>query len=230
MIFMLENDRTVSSRHRISGNICGILMLITAYLLTRKFGGLAVMTDAAAFFPEKWTEYLLVTFPAHSFGIVSGVLLLLTTLLLPAPETLSKRSVTALLWSIGLLFAALPGCFAAGTDWDFAFPEVANIAGIGAWALAAGRLISFDEIWGKRLAAAFLIGALVTACNGYWQYFFGFEEMKLFVAEQQRLGIEIPEPLIKKLADPRITSTMASSNALAGILLPALILVIFFAR
>ena len=40
---MLENDRTVSSRHRISGNICGILMLITAYLLTRKFGGLAVV-------------------------------------------------------------------------------------------------------------------------------------------------------------------------------------------
>ena len=58
--------------------------------------------------------------------------------------------------------------------------------------MAAGRLISFDEIWGKRLAAAFLIGALVTACNGYWQYYFGFEEMKLhriearFIQENER--------------------------------------------
>ena len=100
--------------------------------------------------------------------------------------------VCALLWSIGLLLAVLPGVFAPGAEVNFAFVEFSNIAGIAAWALAVWQFHCAAPQWTRRMAAAFMIGVIITAINGYYQYFFGFDVMKNFLQSQLEAGIHPP--------------------------------------
>ena len=136
--------------------------------------------------------------------------------------------VCALLWSIGLLLAVLPGVFAPGAEVNFALVEFSNIAGIAAWALAVWQFHCAAPQWTRRMAAAFMIGVIITAINGYYQYFFGFDVMKNFLQSQLEAGIQVPESIQIKLTDTRITGFMASPNALAGALLITLPLLFYF--
>ena len=56
---------------------CGLLFVLSAFLLPLKWGTLAAMPEAAGFFPEEWIDYWHITWTAHSFGVWSGILLLL---------------------------------------------------------------------------------------------------------------------------------------------------------
>ena len=208
--------------------LLGILMVFTAFLLPLKLGTLASMTEAAGFFPADWLDYWHITWPAHAFGIISGILLLLTSILTGGACGKRLPALFAGLWSIGMLLAVLPGVFAPGREINFAEAEFSNFAGIAAWTLAVWHLHCAAPSWTKRMAAAFMLGVLITAVNGYYQYFFGFAEMKAFAEAQTAAGIQIPEALLLKLTDTRITSFMASPNALAGAVLITLPLVFYF--
>lgn len=209
----------------------GALMVLTAFLLPLKWGTLAAMTEAAGFFPANWSDYITITWAAHSCWIWSGMLLAAALFCLPG--NFSWRSpvgIMALLWSVTVIIAALPGCFAPGRDVDFAVGEFSNIAGIAAWSLAVGRLRETAPRWLGRMAAALLAGTLIAAIYGYYQYFWGFEELKSFIAKQIADGINVPEAIRLKMADTRITSFLASPNALAGMILITLPLIFYFGR
>lgn len=210
----------------------GILLTVTAFLLPLKWGTLATATEAAGFFPVDVTAYLTITWPAHSFGVWSAFLLLMTMSVLPCRrwELRSPGMVTVLLWSVALTAAVLPGCLAAGRDVDFAWGELANTAGVAAWVLALGILQSVDPRWLKRSAAAFMTGVIIAACYGYYQYFFGFAELKAFLENQQADGINVPEAIRLKMADTRVTSFLASPNALAGVILITVPMVFYFSK
>ena len=208
--------------------LCGMLFVFSAFLLPLKWGTLASMSEAAGFFPESWIDYWYITWPAHSFGLWSGILLLLILISGGRASCRNIPALFALLWSAGLLLAVLPGMFAPGAEPNFAFVEFSNIAGIAAWSLAVWRFHCAAPQWTRRMAAAFMLGMLITAVNGYYQYFFGFEVMKEFLQSQLDSGIQVPEAIQIKLTDTRITGFMASPNALAGALLITLPPVFYF--
>lgn len=207
---------------------CGLLFVLSAFLLPLKWGTLAAMPEAAGFFPEEWIDYWHITWTAHSFGVWSGILLLLVTVTTGGASGRKLPAWFAALWSAGLLLAVLPGVFAPGAEVNQAFAELANFAGIAAWVLAVWHLHCAAPQWTRRMAAAFMLGVLITAVNGFYQYFFGFEVLKEFLQKQIEAGIQVPEAIQLKMADTRITSFMASPNALAGALLITLPLVFYF--
>ena len=67
--------------------------------------------------------------------------------------------------------------------------------------------------------SALIAGGAATACYGWYQHFVTLDEMRRFAAEQEAAGIPLSEGMQLKLTDPRIFSTLASSNALASLLL-----------
>ena len=207
----------------------GIFILITSFLLPLKFSGLSAMSEAAGFFPESISSYLYITFPAHSAGIFSAIALVLTIIALPDVNWKKLCLFTGILWSIVWVAATLPGFYGSGVDPDMAAGEFANAAGIAAWSAALWLLFNSDPRWGRWCTQAFFAGMIITALNGYWQYFAGFEEIRKFVAEEQAKGVVLSEAMRHKLADTRIFSFAASSNALAGLLLSTLPVGCFFA-
>ena len=208
--------------------LCGILFVFSAFLLPLKWGTLASMSEAAGFFPELWLDYLHITWAAHSFGLWSGIMLIAALIASGGRSCRKLDGVCVLLWSVGMLLAVLPGVFATGAEANFAFVEFSNIAGVSAWALAVWQFHCAAPQWTKRMAAAFMIGVIITALNGYYQYFFGFDVMKNFLKSQLEAGIQVPEAIQIKLTDTRITGFMASPNALAGALLITLPSVFYF--
>jgi len=207
----------------------GVFAVIFSFCLPLKFAGLTAISEAAGFFPETVSSYLLITFPAHSAGVFSALLLLLTIMALPDADLKKNCLVPAILWSIVWVAATLPGFSGSGADPDIAMGEFANAAGIAAWSASLWLLFSNDQHWGKWCAEAFFAGMLITALYGYWQYFAGFEEIRKFVAEEQAKGVILSDAMRHKLADTRIFSFAASSNALAGLLLSVLPVGCFFA-
>ena len=102
----------------------GIIMTVLTFLLPLKWGTLAAMTEAAGFFPEHVGDYLTITWPAHSFGIVSGAMLLLLGIAAwnRIGKVTNSSAICCALWSAGLLLAVLPGYFAFGADRDTRTP------------------------------------------------------------------------------------------------------------
>ncbi len=211
-----------TGRHApLTERLAGILIGLTAFLLPLKFGTLAVLPEAASYFPDGWFPYLVISWPAHSFGLVSGVLLLLALAVFPAPEMKSASGRTAWLWGLGLPLAALPGFLAAETP-DYAAGEFSHIAAFAAYVWAAGLMLKRRPEWRDALLYSFAAGALCTGISGLYQYFYGFQEMRDFLAEQLAAGREISPVLQAKIADTRVYATFVSCNALAGFLVLAL--------
>ena len=208
----------------------GWLLTAMAFLLPCKVGTVAVITDAAGFFPPEWIDYIWITWPAHSFGIFSGVLLILAVIAKGRDfrRNNPQRTLFIWLWGVGIFAAALPGYLGKDVDKIMAFAQCVHFAGIGAWALAAGLFLESFPRWGRRMAAGFLVGSIWVAVGGYHQYFFGFAEMREFVDKLQAQNVPVQDSLVKKLADTRISGVLSSSNALSGLLLIAMPLAFYF--
>ena len=195
--------------------IVGMTMTALVFLLPLKFGGLAAMPETGGFYPDDLFSWIFVTFPPHSLGIFGALTLTLTLFAVRRP-TRAAAGMT-ILWCIIPTLAALPGIRYGYADESWG--EISNLLGIGAFGGAAGLLISADRLWGRRFAAALLLGGLTTAVCGIHQYFYVLEELRQFTAERMKNGAEISVALQDKLKDPRIFATMASSNALTSMML-----------
>lgn len=193
----------------------GTVLTLLAFLLPLKFGGLAVMPEAGGFYPTEWSSWLVVTFPPHALGLCSGAALALTLAAARPPTARSAKFI--LLWCVLPTLAALPGLRHGWSDESWG--EVSNLLGIGAFGAAAALQSAADARWGKRFAGAFLLGGMFCAVYGVYQFFYGLDELRAFTAEQIASGVDVPESLRRKLADPRIFSTMASCNALTSLML-----------
>ncbi|MCI5780075.1 MAG: hypothetical protein MR051_09755 [Lentisphaeria bacterium] len=195
--------------------ITGTVLTLLAFLLPLKFGGLAVMPEAGGFYPAEWSSWFVVTFPPHSLGLISGAVLALT--LASARISTARPAGFILLWCVLPTLAALPGLRHGWSDESWG--EVSNLLGIGAFVAAAALQTAADVRWGRRFAGAFLLGGMFCAVYGVYQFCWGMDELRAFTAEQIAAGADIPEAIRRKLADPRIFSTMASCNALTSLML-----------
>lgn len=212
-------------RRKLDGSAVFLTTLLI-FLLPLKFGGLAAMPETGSFYPEDLFSWLHITYPAHSLGIAGAAILAFAVL--SSSRTLpGKIAVFIPVWSILPLAAALPGIIRGYAGENLG--ELANLAGIGTFSAAASLLIAEKKERGKLFAAAFLLGGLVCAVYGIFQHFTGLDELREFVAEQMRQGVAVSDAMRLKLSDPRIFSTMASSNILASLLLMIIPLAVYFA-
>ena len=99
----------ISGSRRLLQNMAGWFVVLLAFLLPLKFGSLAVMPEAAGFFPEDWFSWIIINWPANSFGIFSGMALLAVLAAFGVPEFSTLRGITALLWCFALPLAGLVG-------------------------------------------------------------------------------------------------------------------------
>ena len=210
----------------------GWSVVALVFLMPLKFGSISVMPEAAGFFPEDLFSWLIVNWPAHSFGLFSGAALLLTLAAFRIPDLLSCRGITMLLWCIGLPVAGLAGFINTPASF-YAEGELYHLLGISAFCAAVFLILSGreQENWKRRLAGAFTAGIFLLCVSGLRQYFQGFEEMRNFIAQQEQQGVAVNGVLRAKAADNRVYSCMVSANVLAGFLLLCLpFAVVMFCR
>lgn len=199
---------------------CAGYLIGLTFLLPLKFGSLAVLPEATSFYPGDLFSWLIINWPAHSFGIFSGVALF-AALVVFAPGMRPLRTsggATALLWSFGLVLVSLIGWINAATI-DYAVGETIHLAGIGAYVLAV-RLWLWNRPEERRwFCAALAAGACWLIYSGLSQYFVGFAETREFVEKQIAEGIPISHVMVAKINDDRVFATFVSCNVLAGYLL-----------
>ncbi len=196
--------------------LTGVLLVLGTFLLPLKFGSLAVMPDASGFLDVSWAAWSIISWPAHTFGIFSGLLLLAALFGCGLPHRRGWGTVSALLWTAGLPLAALLG--GRGTP-DFVFGAVSHFFAVGAFAGGAALLFSRAPRWWRPAVIALAAGVLLTCLCGTYQYFIGMAATRAYVAQQQAEGVRINPVILARLADNRVYGPMVSCNALAGFLL-----------
>ncbi len=199
---------------------CAGYLIGLTFLLPLKFGSLAVLPEATSFYPGDLFSWLIINWPAHSFGIFSGVALF-AALVVFAPGMRPLRTsggATALLWSFGLVLVSLIGWINAATI-DYAVGETIHLAGIGAYVLAVRLWLRNRPEERRWFCAALAAGACWLIYSGLSKYFVGFAETREFVEKQIAEGIPISHVMVAKINDDRVFATFVSCNVLAGYLL-----------
>ena len=186
------------------------------FLLPLKFGGLAVMPESGGFYPENLTDWLYITWPPHSLAFFGTVLLIMATAVYREKLKL-KLSLFALAWSVFPALAVAGGVIRG--DWVLALAEWSLLLGCGTVIAAAALILNKEPDRALLFVGAVLAGTVFTAFLGWDQHLFSLDEMRRFVAEQEATGIPVSESMRLKLTDPRVFSTLASSNALASLLM-----------
>ena len=201
-------------------------MTLWLFLLPLKFGSMAVIPEIGGFYPLEWTDYFYTSMPVYSLGILGSAMLLLAVWVRKTPCTANLQKLV-FIWAILPFLAALPGIINGFRDESSG--ELANLAGMGSFMAASAILGSGDEKNTKYFSAALLLGGLTAAGYGFYQYFYGLDELRNFAEEQYSQGIVLSEAIRLKLTDTRIFSTMASSNTFASLLLMITFPALFFA-
>ncbi|MBE6375370.1 MAG: hypothetical protein E7050_02790 [Lentisphaerae bacterium] len=201
--------------------ICGILCGILLFLLPVKLGGLAVMPESGGFFPEFFIDWLFITWHPHSLAYFSCALLLLTLIAYGA-ELSGKMRIFVLLWGIVPSLAVIPGILRG--DNILALGEISLLSSCGALIAAAGIILKNRPHCAGIFAGSVVAGGIITAFYGWYQHLVVLDEIRRFAAEQEAMGIPVSEAMQLKLTDPRIFSTLASSNILASFMLMLLVI------
>ena len=186
------------------------------FLLPLKFGGLAVMPESGGFYPENLTDCFFITWPPHALAYFGSALLVMAVIAYREKLNL-KLSLFALVWSILPALAVIPGVIRG--DWIIALAQWSLLLGCGSVIMAASIILNKEPEKGRLFIGALLFGSVFTAFLGWDQHLYSLDEMRKFVAEQEALGIPVSESMRLKLTDPRVFSTLASSNALASLLM-----------
>ncbi|MCQ2380023.1 MAG: O-antigen ligase family protein [Victivallaceae bacterium] len=212
-----------AKRQTVGSAILETLVFVSCMLLPLKFGSIAAMPEIPAFYPDCWTGYLQVTFPAHSFGILSGTLLLVAAvrmLFCGKPVPSGRFMAVSLLFGVGLPVLTSIGCVSTQIPYIARY-YLNHFCGAGCLALALWLAAGDIDDFGSTVCGGLGTGALAVSLLGLQQYFVGFAATRAFVARQMQSGAVISEAVLAKLADGRVFATMTSANVLAGFLLLA---------
>ena len=200
--------------------ICAYFFIALTFLLPLKFGSLAAMPEASGFFPKDIFSWLIINWPAHSFGLFSGAGLVLTAIFFPLKKSLKNPlSITVLLWGCLIPLVTFLGWRSSFPSY-IAFNQTIHFAGVAAFILAVYLILQYEKNLVKYFSFALTFGVLITCFEGLRQYFFGFEVMKEYIAQQAMYG-NISTSIKAKVLDTRVYSTMVSANILGGFLLLA---------
>lgn len=204
-----------------------LLTALFLFLLPLKFGGLAVMPESGGFYPENFADWLFISWHPHSLGFF-GAALLVIVLAFYREKLKFKELIFTLSWSLLPALAVIPGVI--GGEWIIAVGEWSMLLGCGCVVTAAALIVNKEPEKALLFGTALLAGGIACAFYGWHQHLYSLNEMRAFVAEQEAQGIPVSEAMRLKLTDPRIYSTLASSNTFAAYLMIMLVVSFYFAE
>ncbi len=194
------------------------VILTLAVLLPLKFGSLAMPGPAVT--PEVFWGWLLTTWPLWIFRIAAPCTLLLTLAAYRPVKRSRGGDIFALLF---LTAAALAFCGTINASQTFYSREtLLHLGSLGCYFFAVNEFISANENNARKLTGALGVGIALALAVALYQYFFGFDQMLNFIAEQRERGQRISAVLEAKIIDRRTNLPFDLSNSLAGFLLAAL--------
>jgi len=207
--------------------ITGYLAALLLFLLPLKFGALAVMPESGGYYPEYFIDWLFIpNWHPHALAYFGAFLLALAMIV--NREKLARRTLLFLLcWCILPPLAVLPGMIRG--DWLIAQGELSLLFGCGSVVAAVVLLLDKEPEKKDFYISAVLLGCAATAAYGWYQHLVTLDELRQSVAAQEAAGIPVSEGMKLKLTDPRIYSTMASSNILASLLMIAVPIAVYCA-
>ena len=219
--------------NRLSLSLSVLLFAIFLFLLPIKFGDPAALPEVTNF-PLSLIAVAFFSWPAILFSLISGIILLLTIILLYRsprnPFNNYTVSIIPSLWLI-LAFVSLLG-FINATCLDFAYLECIYLFGLAAFAFAVFRLLNLaNESYRNWLITAVIISTLLVSIYGIYQYYCGLDETKNYVITNMiEKGINISPILRSRLFDKNnlVFSTFALSNSFAAYLILTLPLCLWF--
>ena len=196
------------------------LILLFTFILPLKLGGIVGVPEATSLFTDEIAAYLIITWPVFLFPLISGILLVLALIAFPFKDISfdkDKGLISASLWVL-LAFTSILGAVNA-TVWDFVIMEITHLFGLAAYVMTVYLFLKNVPKARTILTASLLAGLVITVYLGMEQYFVGFEEMREFIAKQEKSGIAGNGVLKAKIFDDRLNAPFTSSNSLAGYLL-----------
>ncbi|MDD5599134.1 MAG: O-antigen ligase family protein [Victivallaceae bacterium] len=197
------------------------LILLFTFLMPLKLGGIIGIPETASFFPKEIGAYFFITWPPFIFPFVSGILLLLSLAAFPFSSlsfSKDKLLICASLWVL-MAFTALLGIINASV-WDFVIMQITHLFGLAAYALTVYLFLKNAPRAKMMLTASILAGLAITVYLGFEQYFTGFDEMRDYLAKQEKIAGSQADGVIKaKVLDRRLSTPFTSCNSLAGYLI-----------
>ncbi len=192
--------------------------LLLAVLMPLKLGTLALMPETSNFFPESFFDSLIVSWSSNLFGAFSGIALLLQLAAAAAERKNTAFNLNELFFILLPLLGSIPGFFRAENP-ELALLYLIHFLSLSSFFAAAALYSRRIPEAGKRFFTALTAGTLILGFLGLHQYFFGFQELRDYVAEQQKNGMILPEAIMARVNDNRVYATFTSCNNLAGYLL-----------
>ena len=200
------------------------LAAILLFLLPLKFGGLAVMTEAGGFYPDNFTDWIFITWHPHAAAYI-GTVMLFFALLENHGKLALRQLIFVVSWVILPVLAVLPGMIRGESV--IALGEVSLLLGAGSFVAAAALMLHAHPERSWIFTGAIIAGGVAAAFYGWHQHLYSLDETRRFVQYQESIGIPVSEGMRLKLTDPRIYSTLASSNTFASFLMIILVPAIY---
>lgn len=200
--------------------LTALLLAVFTALLPLKCGTL-ILPGVPNSWPDGLIGWLVTAPPPAFFVLVSGGLLALALAAYGMAEWRWRRPECLILagWLLLVPVGALGLIQAGGLEPGVV--ELSYFAGLSAYAGSVYLLLARrGPEWRMTLLNAAAAGVLLTAAVGVYQYFFGFDELRQYVLEQEKLyGVDFSAEFKARIWDVRTYATFTFASALAGCLL-----------
>ncbi|MBO5722993.1 MAG: O-antigen ligase family protein, partial [Lentisphaeria bacterium] len=197
--------------------IVNFLMLTAVLLAPLKMGNM-ILPGLPLGLPGGVWDVVLTNLPVPWLAVFSGVMLLMSLIAYGVNDRLSLSSWSGrLLWLwLWLPLVALLG-FVNADSLENPVIELEYVFMLCSFASAAALTLNgAGALFRRKMLNCMAIGTILTALWGAHQYFFGFEEMRNFIAEQEKAGVMIAPELKARALDVRTFATFTFASALAG--------------
>ncbi|MEI6056826.1 MAG: O-antigen ligase family protein [Lentisphaerota bacterium] len=211
----------------IGDKLFNFILLLFIFILPIKFTVPAMLPNSGVF-PIYSSDWIVGLWSASFFPVISAILLILCIIRLMIIRISSSlyELTIPLLWTI-LAGTSLLG-FINASCMDFPILETSYIFGISAFSLLIFLRIFSNEELSIKIINTLVICSLLLSFYALYQYFFGFENTREYVAELiKNTSVSLPENMIQRLKDDQVFSTFAISNNFAGYLILVMPLAIF---
>lgn len=225
-----KNSLICSDKHysqNIGDKLFNFILLLFIFILPIKFTVPAMLPNSGVF-PISSSDWIVGLWSASFFPVASAILLILCIIrLMTIKFSSSLYGLTIpFLWTL-LAGTSLLG-FVNASCMDFPILETSYIFGISAFSLLIFFKIFSDEAISIKIINTLVICSLFLSFYALYQYFFGFDATREYVAELiKNTSVSLPENMIQRLTDNQVFSTFAISNNFAGYLILVMPLAIF---
>lgn len=199
---------------------CRTVFLATVFLLPLKFGAMILPGVPHAYTADIY-GVILNALPPSAFTVWSAALLILALAAYRFPAGITLKNPFGRVLTLFLLLPVITLLgFINPDNPESAVIEFEYILGVAAFAAASAIILQGSpENFRTRIFNTAAAGTIVTALAGAYQYFYGFDELKNFIATQEKLhNIKFPPELKARAYDVRTYGTFTFASALAGFL------------